>query len=198
MPDAATWSVIGSSTVAVASLATAAIGARSQRQHEVKQAREERMWAAKTSALHNLIGAAWPVAALEPLVDSAPHWDEVAQLAEAILRLRTVMRDEAPGIEAYASAKCRDELIRTNVLLIETFPDGGLLDDCAALPYERRHKEEAIDARDFEAAARYRDHERETLARIATASRDTDWKAVVARCGSLMAAARASIQGGES
>src|SRR5438093_788831 len=100
-------SVASSGAVALGGLLLNALGARSQRAHERRQAYEGRAWEKKTSGLFDVIAAA------RSLVDAIDNQDprRTIDLPMAVYDTRRRMRGAVAIVEAYASRPCREEFV---------------------------------------------------------------------------------------
>lgn len=155
MADAvALASVVTSGVIAAGSLLATYISARQQRRHEAGQAFEQRIWEEKRRVLIELISAC------RALLDQLPDdWGD-GDAAVGVSRARSEFVSLAGGIEAYASEACRNQFVKVQGVLART---GVLFGVHLHVDESRMEKQRAIDAQDFEAAARARGAEQTAL-----------------------------------
>ncbi|ANH39967.1 hypothetical protein I601_3561 [Nocardioides dokdonensis FR1436] len=187
MPDVvALTSVVSSGLVALGGIGATVWSGRQQRQHEKRLAYEGRAWERKSDALFSVIASARRL--LDVLEGDERRRERLGVDVESIL---DDLRESGPIVEAYASEACRAALHDLATLL-----DAAERDLVA--PFQvariRRQKEEAIDAGDFEEAARLRHRERQ-VSRAAAEALNLDQQEAASRARRLIAAARDSVQG---
>lgn len=182
MPDdaVALASVIVSGLVALGGLVVTYLNGRHQRRHERRLAYEERAWEKKSEGLLRVIAT---TRGLLDTVKVRQGWRR-DMIAVDLMGASRSLDELVAVVEAYASADCRSAFEELRTLLRESGFDIELI---------RRQKEEAIDAGDFERAARLKDRDQGTWPRGDAV--DLDFNKVETSCLRLIETARESVQG---
>lgn len=146
-------SVIATGSVGLGGLLVSYRSGSEQRRHEASLAHSARVWEQKSEALLAVVTIA------RRMIDTLDSPREVVRerfglsLADVVWRLDELV---AP-IEAHASSECREAFDSLRSLLNQSKRDVGAEATIEAI---RREKEDAIDAGNFEEAARLRNRER--------------------------------------
>ena len=176
-------SVLVSGAVAGGSLLVTYRNGREQREHETDLAFEERAWEQKSTALFTVISST------RTLLDGLDAGDKYL-VASVVSRAMSNLEPAVAGVEAYASAECRDAFstlrrVLQNAKVIPHLPE--------IIQEVRDLQEAAIDDQDFDAAAGGRTAERD-LMQEARDNLSLDIAAAKAMCTHLIEAARASVR----
>jgi hypothetical protein len=179
-------SVLATGAVGIGGLVITYKSGGAQRKHETRLAHTARVWEQKSQALLDVITLA------RRLIDRLDSPREAVResfgvhLAEEARRLDELV---AP-IEAHASSECRQAFESLRSLLAESDFDAFAEDD---IEHFRRQKWDALDAGDFEEAARARSEERATIKQANSVLR-LDADEVRARARRVIETARASLR----
>lgn len=185
MADAvALVSVLTSGGVAAASVVYNFVNGRQQRKHEAGLAFEQRIWEEKRTVLIDVMTQC------RILLFGLDRDDGNAVMSVAEARHDIGLL--GGGVEAYASKACRDQFTKVQDIL------GRFSVDVLAqwqVEGAREEKENAIEAQDFERAARARATEKDALkAMLASLAAPLDRKLLRTEVGRLMEESRESLR----
>lgn len=178
-------SVIASSTIALATVASGYFQHRSRLKHERALAFDNRSWDLKSAAHNEIIDVATHVksAVEHPLMLAHDH-DSVAALGT-----------QAPVIFIYGTETCQEDLRELTRLLDECVSQVDIVSAASITPL-RRQKEAFVDAGDYQAAVATMRKEKAASDKILASMAAVDLQALEAAADSLMISARASLRAG--
>lgn len=179
-------SIVASTAIALATIANGYFQHRTRLKHERELAFDNRSWDAK-SAAHNEV------------IRVASRYRTVAShRANVLVGLEDGIRDlveQESDLFVYATPQCLVD-VRALVALLKSYEAEINMMDVFQMQALRNEKEQALDASDFENAARIRQTEKEAIQRIVSAVTSYDERVLRRASNAVMASARASLRGG--